>query len=206
VVAGVVAVAPGLAFGVGGQVHAVRYPAGWARAAQAVAGTSGDVAVLPAGMFRRFDFSGPAPVLDPAPRMLPHPVLQTGDLIVAAKTVSGEGARARAAEQALLHGDPPQRLARLGVGAVLVEAGTPGPTGDSARTLAALTLRWRGDGLTVYAVPGVRHVAGTSAWRVAIVVAAHLVWAGMLLAGIGWWVGGIRVSAVQRRVGTTRRQ
>ncbi len=50
---------PDLVWGVGGQLRPARYPAGWEKVSQIVTADGGDVAVLPAGMFRVFDFSGP---------------------------------------------------------------------------------------------------------------------------------------------------
>ena len=66
---------PDLAWGVGGRVRPVQYPDAWQQVAATVPPGDGDVAVLPAGMYRRFEFSGAAPVLDPAPRMLRADVL-----------------------------------------------------------------------------------------------------------------------------------
>jgi hypothetical protein len=54
------------------------------------------VAVLPAGIMRRFTWSGPAPALDPLARWVCADVLTTGDLTVSGMIVPGEGSRARA--------------------------------------------------------------------------------------------------------------
>ncbi|MGY2062056.1 hypothetical protein ACW9HQ_44865, partial [Nocardia gipuzkoensis] len=89
---------PDLAWGVGNALRPVHYPPAWQRVADAMDGP-GDVAVLPAGMFRKFPYSGRVPVLDPAPRMLPRDVLQTGELPVRGRVVAGEGGRAREVEQ-----------------------------------------------------------------------------------------------------------
>lgn len=113
-----------LAWGVGGAVQAVAYPSSWQRVAERI-DDPGDVAVLPGGMFRKFRYSGAAPALDPAPRMLPDDVLQTGELPVRGRTVTGEGTRAAEVETLLLHGGSASDLARLGVGWVLVELATP---------------------------------------------------------------------------------
>ncbi|NUS45064.1 MAG: hypothetical protein HOQ24_15410, partial [Mycobacteriaceae bacterium] len=176
----VIAVLPDLAFGVGGNLRPVTYPAGWGQVAAAARAVDGDVAVLPAGMFRRFRYSGSAPVLDPAPRMLPKAVLQTGALPVAGRTVAGESRHAATVESALLHGDSRQRLAALGVGAVLVEHGTPGPSGRAAATLAQLRPLYSDADLTLYAVanPVVR-----PAPRRELVYLAHGLWAAALLLG-----------------------
>ncbi|MFI2556605.1 hypothetical protein [Nocardia farcinica] len=172
-----------LAWGVGGAVRPVRYPDGWARVAATVTGDA-DVAVLPAGMFRRFEYSGPAPVLDPAPRMLPADVLQTGELPVRGRVVAGEGTRARTVEQLLLHGGSPAELAAQGVGWVLVERRTPGPLGESARTLADLEPVYADADLALYRVPGAANGTDAGAGRRRWAGLAHLAWAGALLGGL----------------------
>lgn len=180
-----------LAWGVGGAMRPVHYPAGW----QQVAGRMddpGDVAVLPGGMFRKFRYSGKAPVLDPAPRLLPQDVLQTGELPVRGRTVAGEGARARAVESLLLHGGSARELADHGVGWVLLERGTPGPLGESKTTLAQLDPVFGDADLALYRVPGpIRQQAGSSMDR-GIAIAAHAVWGALL-------VGGLLLAASTRR-------
>ncbi|MFE3441462.1 hypothetical protein ACFXNW_00360 [Nocardia sp. NPDC059180] len=168
-----------MAWGVGGQMQAVRYPAAWQEVAEEVDGP-GDVAVLPGGMFRRFPYSGSAPVLDPAPRMLPNDVLQTGELPVRGQRVSGEGARARQVESLLLKGGSPSDLAALGVGWVLVEHRTPGPMGEAKTTLAQLEPVLRTPDLSLYRVPGV--IAEHATAHRPLVIGAHLLWAALLFA------------------------
>ncbi|WP_309230392.1 hypothetical protein [Nocardia sp. SYP-A9097] len=174
---------PDMAWGVGGALRPVKYPGGWERVAALVQGP-GDVAVLPGGMFRKFRWAGGAPVLDPAPRMLPRDVLQTGELPVQGATVSGEGARALEVERLLSRGGSAQGLARLGVGWVLVEAGTPGPMGESKTALGQLNSVYADRDLQLYRVPGsiTAHDASAGARRVA--GAAHLLWAVLLCGGI----------------------
>ncbi len=159
----------------------VAYPASWQAVAAELQGSDGDVAVLPAGMFRRFPYSGSAPVLDPAPRMLPLDVLQTGELIVAGGTVRGEGARATEVQNALLAGEPTNVIAELGVGWVLVENTTPGELGRSEQTLDALDVVYSDDQLTLYRVPD---PMPTESRQAAAVVVAHLAWAVLLLGGL----------------------
>lgn len=160
-------------------MRAVTYPAAWQEAAERVDGP-GDVAVLPGGMFRRFPYSGTAPVLDPAPRMLPSDVLQTGELPVRGQTVSGEGARARQVENLLLEGGSPEELAALGVGWVLVEHRTPGPTGEAKTTLAHLEPVLSTPDLALYRVPGV--IADRTSEHRELVIGAHILWATLLFA------------------------
>lgn len=173
---------PDLAWGVGGALRPVQYPAGWQRVAEAV-DAPGDVAVLPGGMFRKFRYSGSAPVLDPAPRLLKRDVLQTGELPVRGGVVSGEGERARKVENLLLHGGSANRLAELGVGWVLVEGGTPGPMGESKTTLAQLNPVYADRDVQLYRVPGDIAAHDASAANRRLSGAAHLLWAALLAGG-----------------------
>ncbi|MEV0028848.1 hypothetical protein [Nocardia sp. NPDC050793] len=186
-----------LAWGVGGAMRTVHYPPGWRHVAERI-DTPGDVAVLPAGMFRRFPYSGAAPVLDPAPRMLPNDVLQTGELPVRGRTVSGEGTRAREVETLLLQGGSAQDLARLGVEWVLVERTTPGPLGESKTTLAQLEPVYADDHLALYRVPGPDPTLATPDHRW-LAVAAHLLWAVMLIGGPTLAVVAQRMSRIENR-------
>ncbi|MFI5500090.1 hypothetical protein ACIA5E_13580 [Nocardia asteroides] len=172
-----------LAWGVGGEMRPVHYPGGWEQAVEHMDGP-GDVAVLPAGMFRKFPYSGTAPVLDPAPRILPNDVLQTGELHVRGHAVTGEGNRARTVEDALLRGAPSTELAALGVGWILVERTTPGPLGESEKTLATAEPTYQDADLALYRIPAptLRDVA-TPTHR-AISFAAHLLWALLLLTSL----------------------
>ncbi|MET4046984.1 hypothetical protein BJD99_05205 [Rhodococcus sp. 1163] len=177
---------PDLVWGVSGKLTPVDYPPSWNAVAEELQGRDGDVAVLPAGIFRIFPYSGDAPVLDPAPRMLPLDVLQTGELIVAGGSVRGEGSRASAVEKTLLDGGSAAELAQLGVGWVLIERTTPGLLGESADTLDQLERVYADDELALYQVPGAigtTDVGPVSYW---IVVAAHLVWALLLVGGLCW--------------------
>ena len=187
---------PDLAWGVGNSVRPVTYPPSWRAVAAELDGSTGDVAVLPAGMFRRFPYSGDAPVLDPAPRMLPLDVLQTGELIVAGGTVRGEGARAIDVQNALLAGEPADALAELGVGWVLVENTTPGELGESEQTLKPLDIAYSDAQLTLYRVPDplIAQHRPTAA-----VVVAHLAWALLLLGGLA--VGVLRRIGLRHNAG-----
>ncbi|MGW4364656.1 hypothetical protein ACWEKT_03340 [Nocardia takedensis] len=187
-----------LAWGVGGALRPVHYPIAWQRVAEKVDGP-GDVAVLPGGMFRRFTYSGDAPVLDPAPRMLPGDVLQTGELPVRGVVVAGEGARARQVESTLLQGGSARKLADLGVGWVLVERDTPGPLGRSAETLATLEPVYEDARLALYRVPDAhdRDVESLGAQRT-LAITAHALWLILL-------VGGLAVAAPAARETVSRR-
>lgn len=206
VAAGVVIVAvllslPDLAWGVGGALRPVHYPTSWQQVAALLDGEDGDVAVLPVGTFRRFPYSGPAPVLDPAPRMLPLDVPQTGRLLVLPSEptftgagfteITGEGGRAAEVELVLLGGGTAADLSALGVGWVLVEKGTPGLPGDQ-ELLAGLDHVFGDEHLTLYRVPGdPAPQSERGATRIAL-AAAHLVWAALLAGGGLGCVLGVR--------------
>ncbi|WP_244198269.1 hypothetical protein [Nocardia neocaledoniensis] len=172
-----------LAWGIGGAMRPVHYPGGWEEVAERI-DSPGDVAVLPTGMFRVFPYSGTAPVLDPAPRILPNDVLQTGELLVRGHAVTGEGNRARTVEEALIQGAPSGTLADLGVGWILVERTTPGPRGDSEKTLSTTELVYEDPDLALYRIPSptLRDTATPAQRRIS--TAAHLLWATTLLAGL----------------------
>ncbi|OYD66564.1 hypothetical protein [Rhodococcus sp. OK302] len=165
---------PDLIWGVGGALKPVTYPQSWTTVSEQLRGESGDVAVLPAGMFRAFTYSGDAPVLDPAPRFLPLDVLQTGQLIVAGGAVGGEGTRAGQVEDLLLSGGGSAELAALGGGWVLVERDTPGQFDESS--LRDLETVFADNDLALYRVPGDIAVHQASSISRAAVIIAHLAW------------------------------
>ncbi|MCS3781423.1 hypothetical protein [Tsukamurella ocularis] len=181
-----IAVLPGLAWGVGGALTPVTYPESWRTVAQAVPEDRGSVAVLPPGMFRTYAYGPDAPVLDPAPRMLRAPVLQTGELRVGGRSVDRVPGAASDAEAALAAGGDALagRLAELGVGWVLVEAviadgGTVFPTVP----LPGLTLTVDTPELRLYRVPGGIATVSASPAERGGAWAAHLLWAAVLLGG-----------------------
>lgn len=173
---------PDLAWGVGGKLEPVRYPADWAAVAAAINRDPGEVAVLPAGIMRRFAWSGPAPVLDPLPRWVRADVLVTGDLTISGVLVPGEGGRAREVQRMLLAGADPSALRPVGVVWLVVEADSAGEIGLAARTFERLAAAYRGRDLVLYRVGG--ETAGASAVRRLAVVIAHLIWLSMLAGGV----------------------
>ncbi|MEV0945286.1 hypothetical protein [Rhodococcus sp. NPDC049939] len=177
---------PDLAWGVGGSLRPIEYPQSWQQVASQLDTESnrGDVAVLPTGMFRNFSYTGPAPVLDPAPRLLPKDVLQTGELVVAGGVVEGEGSRAQQVERVLLHGGSAADLAALGVRWVLVERDTPGPLGESAATLAGLNRLFSDEYLELYRVDGDVAAREASEQVRALAISAHALWALLFFAGL----------------------
>jgi hypothetical protein len=163
-----------LAWGVGGKVSAVQYPAAWARASALVNADPRPVAVLPVDSMRRFAWAGHAPVLDPLPRWVRADVLTTGDLTVGGRTVPGEGDRAREVQQLLLAGADRDTLASAGVGWVVVE--NVWDTGWSAPALP-LPVAYHDADLTLYRVGGDHPPASGRA----VMLAVHGVWLGTLV-------------------------
>jgi hypothetical protein len=173
---------PDLAWGVGGKVEPVHYPTDWTTVAAAINGQPAEVAVLPAGIMRRFAWSGSAPVLDPLPRWVRADVLTAGDLTISGATVLGEGNRARGVQRLLLAGADTNALRHAGVGWLVVELRTPGDMGLAARPFERLPMAYRGRDLLLYRVGG--ESAGVSAGRRLLAEIAHLVWLTMLIGGV----------------------
>lgn len=178
---GLIAVLPDLAWGVGGQVNSVRYPQGWTAVANRINTTPGTVAVLPTDTMRQFDWTGSAPVLDPLPRWLRPTVLATGDLLISGQTIPGEGSQARSVQQLLLAGEPPSALVAAGVGWIVNERDSSGARGASARTLGGLPVVYRDADIVLYRVGTANSVAPQD--HRTMLMAAHLIWAALLLVG-----------------------
>jgi hypothetical protein len=173
-----IATLPDLAWGVGGKVAAVRYPAGWAAAAAVINADPRPVAVLPVDSMRHFAWAGDAPVLDPLPRWLRADVLTTGDLTIGGRTVPGEGQRARNVQALLVSGAGRDQLAKAGVGWVVVESG------DATNHLD-LPVAYRDRDIVVYRVGGDHPAAAGRG----IVLAAHSGWLATLATGLAGIAG-----------------
>ena len=176
----VVASMPDLAGGLDGRLAARHYPAAWNQV-RSVLDRSPDrarVLVLPWQPFRVFGWSGPAPVLDPAPRLLPRPSLVSDALTVAGRRLPEEGPGARAVQADLADGTlSSARLRSLAVGWVLIEHGTPG-------IVPRLPAGWRtvvsGPQLSLLRAPGILPRApGPGIARAGAVIGTQLV-AGLL--------------------------
>lgn len=178
----VLAALPDLLWGVGGQVRSVHYPAGWYAVAAQINADPRPVAVLPADVIRRFGWAGTAPVLDPLPRWVSADVLATGDLTINGRTVPGEGARARDVQEMLLHHASAAQLADAGVGWVVVEGHAPA---------LSLPIAYRDSDIVLYRVSGSMAPAADRG----LLVAAHLVWLGLLVGGsVGMGTRRLRLS------------
>ncbi|RBY90430.1 hypothetical protein DQ244_13405 [Blastococcus sp. TBT05-19] len=172
---------PDLAWGVGGRLQAVEYPADWQRVRDALHGQEGDVLVLPFGAYRSFDWNEGRPQLDPASRWLPRPTVTDDELVVGGRPVAGEDVRARTVAAAA--GDPAE-LARLGVGWVLVERGTPGRPVPAE--VDALPVVVDGPDLRLHRVPGAAPSPSASLVRVTAVGGTHALGLGVCGVALLW--------------------
>ncbi len=153
---------PDLAWGGWGRLATVRYPDDWRAVSEVLGDRPGDVLTLPLSAFRGFAWNDDRTQLDPAPRVLPRPVLMDDTLQVGADRIAGEDPRigdVRAATSA-------RELTEAGIGWILVEHGTPGDVDN--RLLADATPVWSGDWLTLYRTPGVPAVKAIS-WTPSLV-------------------------------------
>jgi hypothetical protein len=145
---------PGLAWGVGGRLRAVHYPADWARARTVVAAEPGDVLVLPWEAYRGYPWNGGRRVLDPLPRFLPGRVIVNDGVRVAvpggrAIELAAEDPRARELDGLVRSGGPlTGALAAHGVRYVAIDAGAPDGRLAGAERLVA------GPDLVLYRLPG----------------------------------------------------
>ncbi|SFW69770.1 hypothetical protein [Amycolatopsis australiensis] len=153
---------PDLAWGGWGRLGTAQYPPDWRAVSDVLGDRPGDVLAVPLSAFRGFAWNGGRTQLDPAPRVLPRPVLVDDTLQVGPDRVTGEDPRiadVRAATSA-------RELTAAGIGWILVEHGTPGDV--DPRLLADATPVWSGDWLTLYRTPGVPAVKAVS-WTPALV-------------------------------------
>ncbi|NDZ94496.1 hypothetical protein G3I13_09460 [Streptomyces sp. SID6673] len=170
---------PDLAWGVGGQIRTITYPADWATVARIVPADRGAVAVWPTGAVRRYAFTD-VPSLDPLPRMVRAPVTDSGLLTVDGVVVDPASGRVADVDAVLHHGGSPSSLAALGVGWVVVENHAP-PTALAGRATAVFS----GPDLTLYRIDDPVTGADASAASRAVVISAHLLWSATVLLGAG---------------------
>ena len=90
-------------------------------------------------------------------------------------------------------GTTPQALARMGVGWLLVERGTPGEMGAAERTIGGLSPAYADSDIALYRIPDAVSTAGGE--HRSAVLAAHLVWAATLAAGSA----GLAAAGLRRR-------
>nr|WP_059037259.1 hypothetical protein [Gordonia desulfuricans] len=182
----VVAPLPDLAWGVGGKVAPVHYPADWQAVAAMVPADRGAVALWPSDTVRRYRFADTVS-LDPAARMLAAPVIESGELRVDGVVVDPAAPDAQRVDAVLATGGDPAELARLGVGWVLVERTGSEDIGvpDDLATRAPV---FAGDDLVLFQIDGVRTERASSTARAAAWT-AHIVWLTLIVAGTGAVLG-----------------
>lgn len=150
-----IAVLPGLAWGLAGQLRTVEYPAEWTavRAVVAADPVPGKLLSLPWSSFRAYRWADNVPVLDPAPRAFRRPVLSDQDVLVGRERIHGESREAdRVAAVLAAPGDPVPDLTRLGIRYVLVQTDQPGADQVQARFSRAETAA-QGPTLTLLRLP-----------------------------------------------------
>jgi hypothetical protein len=168
---------PGLAWGAGGRLRAVHYPADWARARAAVAADPGDVLVLPWAAYRSYPWNGGRRVLDPLPRFLPARVIVDDGVRVAVPGgrdigLAAEEPRARELDALVRSGAPlTAPLAARGVKYVAVDAGAPDGRLAGAERLFA------GPDLTLYRLPGVVSANSSDVPRLPVYIAWFITFA-----------------------------
>ncbi len=180
------ALLPDAAWGLGGWLQPVHYPADYARARAAVAASRapGDVLLLPFTSYRAPAWNHDRKVLDPVGRYLTRDYLASDQLGVSGQVLAGEDPRVPQVLAALRADDPAQlarRLGDLGVGLVVEEHGAPGsPRYDAP---VAGTVVHRGPALTVTRIDAPVRVRESSAARaVAVAVGWTAFLAGPLVA------------------------
>ncbi len=177
-----VALLPGLAWGLAGQLRPVSYPADYVAVQRLLAADTapGDVVVLPWHLYRSWSWNHRTVTLDPAQRLLDRTTVVRDDLELADRVVAGEDPRVPPITAALARGDALlPTLRRLGIGFVLVDTDTAGgPVAPSA--LEGLTRVYDGSTLAVYTVP--QPIRSVVPGGVPIIIAADVLAAGV-------WIG-----------------
>jgi hypothetical protein len=178
---------PDAAWGAGGRLGAVAYPASYDEARAAVAAApSGDAVSLPFVSYRAPGWNdGGRRVLDPLGRYLDRPVVVNDELVVSGTRIAGEDPRAARVSEALEAGSPGERAAGLraaGVSVVVLEQieGYPVPAVTGSTTL---------DGDLTVVELGPAEAGSPSAVRRGAVGVA---WAGWLVLAAAPLVAGLR--------------
>ncbi len=181
---------PDLGWGAGGKLEPVRYPAVWAEARQAIAGSAagGDVVSLPFSAYRAPSWNGGRTVIDPAGRFFDRTTVTNDELTVGDTLIAGEDPRAAAIARALASSTPGPGLADLGIGLAVVDTDAPGADAALAAVDSGTELPLDNDGLRIFVIPGAESSPVSTKDRRAMVVAWSV--AGSVL-GCGMW-GAIR--------------
>jgi hypothetical protein len=185
---------PGLAWGAGGRLRAVAYPADWARARAAVAADPGEVLVLPWAAYRSYPWNGGRRVLDPLPRYLPGRVIVDDGVRVAAPggtafALAPEDPRARDLDALIRRPDVPltRALAARGVRYVAVDGTFPAGRIAGAERVVA------GPDLALYRLPGVNRVRESHPAQALVCIAWFITFATFI------WSCGVPISNIGQR-------
>ncbi|MCW2798734.1 MAG: hypothetical protein JWQ70_206 [Aeromicrobium sp.] len=146
---------PDLAWGVGGKLEPTSYPSSWADARKVIESskTPGDILVLPFTAYRRPAWNHDTSVLDPAGRYFNRVTVTNDELEVSGHAIAGEDPRAKQIRTILDGSDVRSRLARQGIGIVVVETDAPGAT-KALREVKGARELVGGEGMRVFALPG----------------------------------------------------
>jgi hypothetical protein len=170
---------PDAAWGIGGQLSAVRYPAAYDDARRAVADAPpGDALSLPFESYRVPEWNDHHRVLDPLGRYLDRPTVVSDVLVVSGRRVAGEDPVAALVDRALRLPSAAARSAALreaGVSVVVAEDIDGYPVPD---LLGRTTL----DGDLSVIELGPAEARDTPVLRVVVMGAAWLAWLAVLLA------------------------
>ncbi len=126
-----VAVLPDLALGASHRLEPADYPAAYDQARDVLDDREGDVLVLPLSSYRAPTWNNRHLVLDPVGRYLTPDYVASDVLVVDDVPLEGEDPRVQDATEALAEATPEERskgLARIGIGAVVIDRTAPGPS------------------------------------------------------------------------------
>jgi hypothetical protein len=117
---------PGLAWGAGGRLHAVQYPADWLTARQLIDSDPrpGTVLLLPWALYRRYPWNQGEAAFDPWLRLLAREVIANDGLTVGSQTLGQESAASIRLNRVIAQPGPlTRKLEASGVRYVVVDAG-----------------------------------------------------------------------------------
>ncbi|HEX8006211.1 MAG TPA: hypothetical protein VF482_07270, partial [Trebonia sp.] len=117
---------PGLAWGVGGRLRAVQYPADWMTARQLIDSDPrpGTVLLLPWALYRRYPWNQGEAVFDPWPRLLAREVIANDALTVGSQTLGQESVASIRLNRVIVQPGPLTRKREAsGVRYAVVDAG-----------------------------------------------------------------------------------
>ena len=126
-----VAVLPDLALGVSHRLEPADYPAAYDEARDLLDDREGDVLVLPLSSYRAPTWNHRHLVLDPVGRYLTADYVASDVLVIDGVPLAGEDPRVQDATEALAQTTADERaaaLARIGIGAVVIDPTAPGPS------------------------------------------------------------------------------